>query len=296
MGTVTTLLLKYEPTKGKVGMINTLKEIYDDVPFLSIKYDSYFPVYEALLKKYVGRDVTIVEVGIFNGGSLFMWRKFFGLKARIIGIDLNPDAREWEKHGFDIYIGDQSSDTFWTDLFQKIGKIDVLIDDGGHTNRQQIVTSHYAIQNIKDDGLLIVEDVHTSYFREFGNPSLYSFINFAHRIVDGVNSRSCSLRRTYAPYSSRVYSVTFFESIVAFHIDSRLCEQSIPTSNNGGSRAVTDFRYQGPITSALFTFKNKFTSYGGLTARVVNRGIDILLSLHSKAEAIRYRKYFKDMS
>ena len=223
-----------------------------------------------------------------------MWRKFFGPKARIIGIDLNPDAREWEKHGFEIYIGDQSSNTFWTELFEKIGKVDVVIDDGGHTNRQQIVTSHYAIQNINDGGLLIVEDVHTNYFREFGNPSRYSFVNFAHRIVDGVNSRSYSLRRTYSQYSSRVYSVSFFESMVVFQIDSRLCNQSVPTSNNGASRGVTDFRYQGLIASKLFTFKNQFASNGSLATRVLKRGVDMALSLLSKAEAIGYRKYFKD--
>jgi 23S rRNA U2552 (ribose-2'-O)-methylase RlmE/FtsJ len=277
-------------------MTSGLREIYDSVPYLSIKYDSYFPAYEALLQKYVDREVTIVEVGIFNGGSLFMWRKFFGPKARIIGIDLNPDAREWEKHGFEIYIGDQSSEKFWDDLFQKIGRVDVLIDDGGHTNRQQIVTSHYAIQNINDGGLLIVEDVHTNYFREFGNPSRYSFVNFAHRIVDGVNSRAYSLRRTYEKYSSRVYSVSFFESMVAFQIDSRLCKQSVPTSNNGASRGVTDFRYQGRVTSALFTFKNKYASSGSVAARLLKRGVDMLLSLLSKAEAVRYQKYFKDVS
>jgi len=277
-------------------MRQDLREVYDSVPYLSIKYDSYFATYETLLQKYVDREVTIVEVGIFNGGSLFMWRKFFGPKARIIGIDLNPDAREWEKHGFEIYIGDQSSDTFWTELFQKVGKVDVLIDDGGHTNRQQIVTSHYAIQNINDGGVLIVEDVHTNYFREFGNPSRYSFVNFAHRIVDGINSRSYSLRRIYTQYSSRVYSVSFFESMVAFQIDSRLCKQSVPTSNNGTSRGATDFRYQDPFTSTLFAFKNKFASDGSLAARVVKRGVDMLLSLLSKVEAIRYRKYFKDMS
>lgn len=271
-----------------------LREIYDSSPYLSIKYDSYFPVYESLLQKYVGQEITIVEVGIFNGGSLFMWREFFGPKARIIGIDLNPGAREWEQHGFEIYIGDQSSEAFWTELFRKIGKIDVLIDDGGHTNHQQIVTSHYAIKNINDGGLLVVEDVHTNYFREFGNPSRYSFINFAYRVVDGVNSRAYSLRRSYVQYSSRVYSVSFFESMVAFQIDSRLCKQSVPTSNNGFSRGATDFRYQGPVTSALFTFKNKYTSNRSLTARVVKRGVDMLLSLISKVEAIRYRKYFKD--
>ena len=275
-------------------MSQGLREIYESVPYLSIKYDSYFPVYEALLQRYVDCKVTIVEVGVFNGGSLFMWRKFFGPKARIIGIDLNPDAREWEKDGFEIYIGDQSSETFWTELFQKVGKVDVLIDDGGHTNRQQIVTSHYAIQNINDGGVLIVEDVHTNYFREFGNPSRYSFVKFAQRIVDGVNSRAYSLHRTYAQYSSRVYSVSFFESMVAFQIDTRLCKQSVPTSNNGASRGVTDFRYQGPITSVLFAYKNKFASDGSFAARVIKRGVDMLLSLLSKAEAIRYRKYFID--
>lgn len=275
---------------------SSLRGIYDGVKYLSTKYDTYFPVYEKTLSKYIGEPITLVEVGVFNGGSLFMWREFFGPKARIIGIDLNPDAREWEKYGFEIYIGDQSSETFWRDLFQKIGKVDVLIDDGGHTNRQQIVTSHYAIQNINDGGLLLVEDVHTNYFREFGNPSRYSFLNFVHRIVDGVNSRSYSLRRTYAHYSSRVYSVSFFESMVAFQIDSRLCKQSLPTSNNGASRGVTDFRYQGSITSAIFTFKNKFASNGSIAARLVIRGVDTLLSLLSKAEMLRYRKYFKGAS
>jgi hypothetical protein len=275
-------------------MSSDLRNIYNSVPYLSIKYDNYFPVYEALLQKYVGQEVTIVEVGIFNGGSLFMWRDFFGPQAKIIGIDLNPDAREWEQHGFEIYIGDQSSEVFWRNLFQKIGKVDVLIDDGGHTNHQQIVTTHCAIQNINDGGMLIVEDVHTSYFREFGNPSRSSFMSFARQIVDSVNSRSYALRRVYENYSSRVYSVSFFESIVAFHIDSRLCKQSAPTSNHGVSRGVTDFRYQGTIADALFTFKNRFASSRSNVARLVKRGVDLLLYLLSTMEARRYRKYFKD--
>lgn len=276
-------------------MASSLREIYESVPYLSIKYDSYFPVYEALLQKYVGKKITIVEVGIFNGGSLFMWREFFGPEARIIGVDLNPDARVWEKHGFEIYIGDQSSENFWQDLFLRIGKVDVLIDDGGHTNRQQIVTSHYAIENINDGGVLIVEDVHTNYFREFGNPFRYSFLNFAHRIIDGINSRAYAMRRVNEKYSSRVFSLSFFESMVAFQIDSRLCKQSVPTTNNGIERSVTDFRYQGLITGKLFAFKNKFGCGRDIMSSLVRRGIDMMLSLFSKADAMRSRKYFKDV-
>jgi hypothetical protein len=275
-------------------MSGRLKDIYDEVPYLSIKYDSYFFVYEALLEKFVDREITFVEVGVFNGGSLFMWREFFGPKARIIGIDLNPDALEWTKNGFEIYIGDQSSDTFWVNLYQKIGKVDVLIDDGGHTNRQQIVTCHHAIENINDGGVLIVEDIHTNYFREFGNPSQYSFLSFANKIVESVNSRAYALLQRRIRYSSRVYSVSFFESMVVFQIDSRLCKQSSPTSNNGASRDATDFRYQGQVTAALFALKNRFGRGGSIYARLVKRGVDTLLSLLSKLEAFQYRKYFND--
>jgi hypothetical protein len=35
-----------------------------------------------------------------------MWRNFFGPGATIIGIDINPEAKKWEKHGFKIFTGD----------------------------------------------------------------------------------------------------------------------------------------------------------------------------------------------
>ena len=64
------------------------------------------------LKNLLTKKITFVEIGIGNGGSLFMWKKFFGKKARIIGIELNPDAKKLEKFGFEIFIGDQSDPFF----------------------------------------------------------------------------------------------------------------------------------------------------------------------------------------
>jgi len=58
-----------------------------------------------------------VEIGVANGGSLFMWRSFFGKKARIIGIDFNPTAKKWEKYGFEIFIGNQAHSIFWNFFF-----------------------------------------------------------------------------------------------------------------------------------------------------------------------------------
>ena len=77
-------------------------------PYRSIKHESYFEVYDFLLEEYIGRDITFVEIGVLDGGSLFMWRDFFGEKARIIGVEINESAKVWEDYGFEIFIGSQS--------------------------------------------------------------------------------------------------------------------------------------------------------------------------------------------
>ena len=63
---------------------------------------------------------TLVEVGVLNGGSLFMWRKYFGENVRIIGIDLNPAAKHFDKYGFEIFIGDQADPKFWRSFIVKL--------------------------------------------------------------------------------------------------------------------------------------------------------------------------------
>jgi hypothetical protein len=227
-----------------------------------------------------------------------MWRDYFGPQARIIGVDMNPASKVWESHGFEIHIGDQASQIFWSDFFRKVGSVDVFIDDGGHTNLQQITTVHCAVEHIKDGGVLIVEDVHTSYFKEFGNPWSRAFIGFTAKIVDGVNSRSFALRTNRERYAKRVHSISFFESIVALHINTALCKKSVPTSNKGISQNASDFRYQGVMQSLLFSAKNKVASseWGGpkIVSRAVVRLIDLVLLLYSRIEILRHIKYWRD--
>ena len=51
----------------------------------SIKWSNYFQVYEKILSNYRNKKIKFVEIGVANGGSLFMWKKYFGKKAKIIG-------------------------------------------------------------------------------------------------------------------------------------------------------------------------------------------------------------------
>ena len=216
-------------------------------PYLSLKHSAYFQVYEELLSKYRNKKITFVEVGVLNGGSLFMWRDFFGSEARIIGVDFNPLAKRWEEDGFEIFIGSQSSPDFWRDFFSSIGMVDVLLDDGGHTNEQQIVTTHQSIPFIKDGGLLIVEDVHASYFKDFGNPSKYSFINYAKLFIDGINARFPGVEVVKNMFRDAVYSAHFYDSIVAFSVDRRKCFVSSWTSNEGQTFEAEDYRHHDSL-------------------------------------------------
>jgi hypothetical protein len=220
---------------------------YKRSKYLSLKHSSYFHVYEELLAKYRGKEITFVEVGVLNGGSLFMWREYFGPAARIIGIDVNPDAKKWEKDNFEIFLGSQSDEKFWDQLFSAVGDVDVVLDDGGHTNEQQIITAERCIPHIKDGGMLIVEDTHTSYLTNFGNPSKYSFISYVKTLIDGINSRFPAVKVSDTSLNKAVSSVGIYESIVCFQVDRTKCFVSSPTSNMGISSNAGDFRDHGSV-------------------------------------------------
>ena len=233
-----------------------LAEIFQSVPYSATKHSTYFPVYEKLFQRFVGQGITFVEVGILNGGSLFMWREYFQ-NARIIGIDLNPSVEKWKAHGFEVCIGDQASDAFWEDFYRRIGPVDVLLDDGGHANDQQTVTVDHALRHVRDGGLVVVEDVHASYLAEFGNPSRYSFVNLAKRSVDALNARFPGVPQPEDAFArqvrSRVHAIEFYESIVGFQVDTRLCQVSARVTNAGQTSQAEDARWAGTAAESLRT-------------------------------------------
>jgi hypothetical protein len=191
--------------------MSVTRAIFETLTHSSIKLASYFAVYDRLLAPYRGKPITIVEIGVKDGGGLELWRKYFGDQARIIGIDLTHAAAEMRAEGFEIYIGDQADPNFWRQFFTEVGPIDILLDDGGHTNKQQITTIECALPFIRDGGLILTEDTDTSYNEYYGNPSRYSFVNYCKALAD---------RQRHA---DTIFSVSFFTSIVALHIDRRLC-------------------------------------------------------------------------
>jgi len=241
--------------------MNRIHQIFKESKYSTIKYKNYFSIYSKLFEKYVNKKITFVEIGILNGGSLFVWKKYFGKNAKIIGIDLNPNAKKFEKYGFKIFIGDQADPKFWKKFFKKENNIDIILDDGGHTNKQQIITTNSCIPNINNGGMLVIEDTHTSYQKEFNNSSKYSFINYSKKIIDDINYRFPKLGSFKNSLNNKIYSVEFFESIVCFHVNKNLCKTNILADNKKKSFNHKDFRYfkkEIKIFDKLFFLKKYF--------------------------------------
>tara|TARA_B100000965_G_scaffold274625_1_gene232593 strand:+ start:211 stop:1092 length:882 start_codon:yes stop_codon:yes gene_type:complete len=272
-----------------------LFEIYKNLNLTSLKCDTYFQTYEELFNEYVGKEITFVEVGVLHGGSLLMWREYFGPKARIIGIDLDPRAKELEQKGFEIFIGSQSDKNFWKKFYSTIGKIDVLLDDGGHVNDQQIITLSESIDNTNNNGTIVIEDVHTSYLKKFGNPSRVSFVNYSKYLIDVINSRFDGVE-SKNEFKKKIYSIQFFNSLVAFKINTKKSINSTIIKNSDIQRSnVADHRTNDyfPTISSFIDLKLPILK----KLPVIKKIIRYFFYTHNIFVKLRYylklRKYFK---
>ncbi len=124
------------------------------------KWLHYFDIYHRHFSKFVGHEVHVLEVGIYSGGSLRMWREYFGKGCRVYGVDLNKACMAYKDEGIEVFIGDQADRSFWTRVKHAVPTIDILIDDGGHLPEQQRITLEEMLPYIAPGGVYVCEDIH----------------------------------------------------------------------------------------------------------------------------------------
>jgi hypothetical protein len=183
------------------------------------KWLNYLEIYDRFFGKYRGKPVKMLEIGIFKGGSLQMWKDYFGAEASIVGVDINRDCKAFEEPQIDIRIGSQEDRAFLKSVIEEFGPFDLILDDGGHTMNQQIVSFEELFPAVKDGGVYLCEDLHTSYWDGYGGgfkrPG--TFIEFAKGLVDQIHGWHIDGGRT--EYTRRIKAIHFFDSIVAFEKD-----------------------------------------------------------------------------
>ena len=132
------------------------------------KLESYFPEYDFNFKDIRDRkDLRVFEIGVQDGGSLAMWEEYFS-GAEITGLDIDPRCKEFEQEGVRVYIGSQESSATLHRIESERGPFDIVIDDGGHTMNQQITSFNTLFPLLREGGIYIIEDLHTSYWDAFG--------------------------------------------------------------------------------------------------------------------------------
>jgi len=189
------------------------------------KLEQYFAVYDAYFSKYRNTPVRILEIGVFDGGSLDLWRQYFGEQAIIFGLDINPDVQRFASGNTHIVICDQEDRAALEERFKNEPPFDIILDDGGHMPNQQIRSFEALFPLLHPNGVYIVEDVHTSYWKSFhgGLRSLNTFIEYSKLLLDYVNVdhfRSEDAQPLYPPLkqsvSTQLTGVHFYDGMVVF--------------------------------------------------------------------------------
>ncbi len=154
------------------------------------KWQHYFEIYDRHFSRFRGTDVHVAEIGVLEGGSLQMWKRYFGPKAKIYGIDINAKCSKYKEDQVEVIIGNAEDKGFLKKLRDEI-KIDILIDDGGHTMDQQITAFEGLFYHISSHGVYLCEDIFSSY-----QPRLYgggykkpgTFVEYSKNFIDYIHA------------------------------------------------------------------------------------------------------------
>jgi 23S rRNA U2552 (ribose-2'-O)-methylase RlmE/FtsJ len=220
----------------------------------TVKWRHYLEIYDRHFSRFRGTDVHLVEIGVADGGSLQIWRRYFGEQAHICGIDINPHCKELEDERTQILIGDQSDKTFLQSLKTALPRIDILIDDGGHFFDQQINTFEILFPHLSERGVYLCEDLHTSYWhKEFrgGLRKRGTFIEYSKNLIDALNA--WHYQSEVSEFTRTAHSLHYYDSMLV--IEKRPLEAPAPCS--AGSEALPDFHHVVP-TSLFKRIRRKF--------------------------------------
>jgi len=192
------------------------------------KWNHYFPVYEKHFSRYVNRPVIFLEIGVYKGGSLQMWKRYFGPYAQIIGIDINPACAAFEEDQIAIRIGDQSDPAFLDSIIAEFGKPDIILDDGSHIMEHVKASFSHLYPKMADNGLYMVEDLQTSYWNEFGGgvkrPG--TFIELCKDLIDQLNADWSRNVLPPTEFTRTTQSMHFYDAIAVFERGKTLSKKS----------------------------------------------------------------------
>jgi hypothetical protein len=182
------------------------------------KWKHYFPIYERHFREFVYKPVTFIEIGCGRGGSLQMWKRYFGPHARIVGIDILPECKEFEEDQIEIRIGAQQDLQFLEKVIAEFGAPDIVLDDGSHVMSHVIASFQFLYPRVAKNGVYMVEDLHTAYWEEYegGLRKPATFIELSKNLLDELNADHSRGALVPTEFTQTTLSMHFYDSVVVF--------------------------------------------------------------------------------
>jgi predicted O-methyltransferase YrrM len=170
-------------------MMKTLDEIAKSCNTdKSSKVHDYCRKYEKYLQFKRESALKILEIGVFNGSSLRMWKDYYP-QSQIIGIDIDSYCKQYDEDRITIEIGSQIDLEFLKHIMDKYGPFDMILDDGSHMNSDVIYSFEHLFESVKSGGVYIIEDTAISYWPEFGGGRYHmdTIMEYFKNRIDEVN-------------------------------------------------------------------------------------------------------------
>lgn len=180
------------------------------------KWLQYLDVYDNHFARYRNTTVKILEIGVSMGGSLNLWREYFGPDATIYGIDIDPNCADRVTPPNQVRIGSQDDPTFLTSVIREIGEPDIILDDGSHIARHQKASFDILFPLLRVGGLYVIEDLHTAYWPgwfEGGYRRKGTAIELVKDVIDDMHGWYHSQQPT-TPARNWIRGVHVYDSIV----------------------------------------------------------------------------------
>ena len=182
------------------------------------KWKHYFPVYERHFGPFVNRSVNVLEIGCGDGGSLQMWKRYFGPHAQIVGIDIEPRCKNFEEDQIAVRIGSQDDAAFLESVVGEFGPFDIIIDDGSHVQAHVVAAFAKLYLGLSKSGVYLVEDLHTAYWPEYGGglrkPD--TFIEIAKNLIDDLNADHTRGASPPTEFTGTTHGICCYDSVIVF--------------------------------------------------------------------------------
>jgi hypothetical protein len=129
---------------------------------------SYVDAYESLFSAKKETATSVLEIGIGpympNGGSILMWAGYFP-NAKVHAVDIipmdmvNPLLIPHPRIHLHVHNNAYQTNFFMNTFLSKTERFDIIVDDGPHTIESMIRFLKLYSQVLKEDGIMVIEDV-----------------------------------------------------------------------------------------------------------------------------------------